>query len=111
MSSSQIPIPLPKLEEFCQRWQVIELALFGSVLCDDFRPDSDVDVLVSFAQDDPWSLFDLVDMKAELQKLFGRQVDLIERNGLRNPFRCRSILSSMDDTQNRYPRISANLNE
>ena len=69
---------------------------FGSVLRDDFRPDSDVDVLVSFNPSAPWSLFDLVTMQDELQKIFGRTVDLVEREGLRNPFRKRSILSSRE---------------
>jgi predicted nucleotidyltransferase len=66
------------------------------VLRDDFRPDSDVDVLVSFNPTAPWSLFDLVTMQDELQKIFGRTVDLVEREGLRNPFRKRSILSSRE---------------
>jgi uncharacterized protein len=95
MTQPKLPISRPKLVEFCRRWKVAELALFGSVLRDDFRPDSDVDVLVSFTPDARWGLFDLVDMQEELKNLFGREVDLVEREGLRNPFRRRSILSSM----------------
>jgi len=84
------------LAEFCRRWKVTELALFGSVLRDDFGPGSDVDVLVSFAPDAGWNLFDLVEMQEELKAIFGREVDLVERDGLRNPFRRRSILSNME---------------
>ncbi len=96
MSTSRIDFPIHQVVEFCQRWQVTEFSLFGSVLRDDFRPDSDVDVLVSFNPTAPWSLFDLVTMQDELQKIFGRPVDLVEREGLRNPFRKRSILSSRE---------------
>jgi predicted nucleotidyltransferase len=96
MVTSRINFPTDQVVEFCKRWQVNEFSLFGSVLRDDFRPDSDVDVLVSFNPAAPWSLFDLVTMQDELQKIFGRPVDLVEREGLRNPFRKRSILSSRE---------------
>ena len=66
--------------------------LFGSVLRSDFRPDSDVDVLVTFAPNAAWSVFDLVTMKEELEDLFGRPVDLVEQAGLRDPFRRHAIL-------------------
>lgn len=82
------------LATFCGRWQVRELALFGSVLRDDFTPVSDVDVLVSFDDDAPWSLWDLTTMQDELSSLLGRQVDLVEREGLRNPFRRDRILKT-----------------
>ncbi len=82
------------IRRFCSRWRVAEFSLFGSVLRDDFGPDSDVDVLVSFAADARWSSFDLVDMEEELEGLFGRKVDLVEAAGLRNPFRRREILAS-----------------
>jgi predicted nucleotidyltransferase len=80
--------------QFCARWKVTELSLFGSVLREDFGPDSDVDVLVTFSPDARWSSFDLVDMEEELEELFGRKVDLVEALGLRNPFRRRAILES-----------------
>lgn len=92
--SAKIPIPREKIAEFCDRWKITELALFGSVLRDDFRPDSDVDVLVTFAPEAEWSLFDLVGMQEELKAMFGREVDLVERKGLRNPFRRHEILST-----------------
>jgi uncharacterized protein len=84
------------VDRLCRKWKVRELALFGSVLRDDFRPDSDVDVLVTFQDDAPWSLWDLLDMRAELQELFGREIDLVEERSLHNPFRRRSILRSKE---------------
>lgn len=84
-----------KIEEFCRRRKVLELALFGSLARGDFGPDSDVDVLVTFAPDAPWSLFDLVEMQAELEEIFGRPAHLVEKAGLTNPYRRRAILSKL----------------
>jgi predicted nucleotidyltransferase len=91
---SNLRVPYNKIVDFCTRWQVTELALFGSVLRDDFRPDSDVDVLVTFVPDAPYSLFDLIRMENELRDIFGRDVDLVEKAGLRNPFRRHEILKT-----------------
>jgi predicted nucleotidyltransferase len=96
MVSRNIDIPRNEIEAFCRKWKIKELSLFGSVLRDDFRPDSDIDVLVSFEPDAPWDLFHLVDMRDELMALFGRDVDLVEKEGLRNPFRCRTILETRE---------------
>lgn len=71
-----------------------ELSFFGSVMRDDFRPDSDVDVLVTFEPEADWSLFDLVTMREELAALLGRPVDLVEEAALRNPYRRSAIQSS-----------------
>ncbi len=68
-----------RLAELCRRWSVTELSLFGSALRDDFRPDSDLDLLVTFAPDAPWSGWDFVRLQSELEALFGRKVDLAER--------------------------------
>jgi hypothetical protein len=87
-------IPKHKIADFCRKWKVIEFALFGSVLSKDFRPDSDIDVLVSFSEDVKWSLFDIVRMQNELNEIFGREVDLVEKDAIRNPFRRHSILRS-----------------
>jgi uncharacterized protein len=86
-----------RLAAFCRRWEVAELALFGSVLRDDFRPDSDVDVLVAFAPGARRGLFDLVEMEDELTRLFGRRVDLVTRRGVEDSdswLRRRAILDS-----------------
>ena len=82
---------------FCERWQITEFALFGSVLRDDFRPDSDVDVLVTFSPETHHTLFDLVQMENELKEIFQREVDLVSRRGIErslNYLRRNEILSS-----------------
>ena len=94
MSKQHITIPKKKITEFCLRWKVVEFSLFGSILREDFRPDSDVDVLVTFAPEARVSLFDLVDMQDELKVIFKRDVDLLEKDALENPFRKREILGT-----------------
>lgn len=74
--SARIQIDPNRVADFCRRHQVRRLALFGSVLRDDFRPDSDVDVLVEFAPESHAGLFELARMEAELAELVGRKVDL-----------------------------------
>ena len=92
MQKQKIRIPRKKIAEFCLRWGVVEFSLFGSILRDDFRPDSDVDVLVTFSPEARISLFELVQMKIDLEKIFHRPVDVIEKDALENPFRKREIL-------------------
>ena len=87
-------IPRKKIAEFCKRWGITEFALFGSALRADFRPDSDVDVLVSIDPKAHIGLFELVDMQLELEKMFKRSVDLVEKEGLRNPYRRSEILNT-----------------
>lgn len=99
MAEAQVTIPTDKISDFCRRWKVTELALFGSALRRDFSPDSDVDLLVSFAPEARWSLFDLVVMEGELEAMLGRDVDLVERTAVEqaeNYIRRRSILSSVE---------------
>ena len=93
MNYHGIEISKDEIAEFCRKWEVRELSLFGSVLRDDFGPNSDVDVLVSLADDAPWSLFEWIDMIDELKVIMGRPVDLVEKSGLRNPFRRHEILT------------------
>lgn len=71
-----------KIADFCRRWKITEFALFGSILRDDFRPDSDVDVLVTFAPDAEWSLLDHVQIEEELASLFGRKVEVVTREAV-----------------------------
>jgi len=97
--SARIPIDRKKVADFCRRCKITEFALFGSVLRDDFRPDSDVDVLVTFAPDAEWSLFDDVDMEEELSAIFGRKVDLVSRRAVErsdNWIRRKAILSTAE---------------
>jgi uncharacterized protein len=96
MAALAIEIDKDKLRDFCRRWKITEFALFGSVTRpEEFRADSDVDVLARFAPDAPWTLFDWVHMEDELAEIFGRPVDLVEREAVEqseNRFRKRSIL-------------------
>ena len=92
MQSKKFTLPRKKIEEFCKRWSITEFSVFGSVLRDDFGPDSDIDVLVSIDPEAKIGLFELIDMKLELQQIFKRPVDLVEKEGLRNPYRRREIL-------------------
>ncbi|MBV6391897.1 MAG: hypothetical protein KPEEDBHJ_01113 [Anaerolineales bacterium] len=85
-------IPRKKIAEFCKRWSVTEFSLFGSVLRDDFRPDSDIDVMVSIDPKAHIGLFEIAEMMIELEGMFKRPVDLIEKEGLRNPYRRSEIL-------------------
>jgi predicted nucleotidyltransferase len=99
MRGVALDIPMEAVKEFCRRWKVKELALFGSVLRDDFGPASDVDVLVEFAAEARWSLFDLVHMENELAALLGRDVDLVERAAVEqseNYIRRKHILESVE---------------
>ncbi len=94
-----IEIHRDRVTAFCGRWRITELALFGSVLREDFDTDSDVDVLVSFDPNSRWTLFDMVTMREELSRILGREVDLVSRRGIersRNPIRRREILSSAE---------------
>jgi predicted nucleotidyltransferase len=91
-----IPINLERVTAFCCKWKIAEFSLFGSVLRSDFRPESDVDILVNFTPEADWSLLDRVEMVDELKTIFGRDVDLVEEAGLRNPYRRRSILAGKE---------------
>lgn len=95
--SPRIPIDSDKLREFCLRWKITEMALFGSVLREDFRPDSDLDVLISFAPHVRWTLLDHVRMRDELIEMFGRNVDLVTKRSVErssNYLRRREILDT-----------------
>jgi predicted nucleotidyltransferase len=82
-STSGSTIPLPAgIEGFCTKWSVHRLELFGSVLRDDFRSDSDVDVLVSFETPVHPTVYQMIDMQDELETIFGRKVDLITRRSV-----------------------------
>ncbi len=82
------------LRSICERWQIREFAVFGSVLRDDFTADSDVDLLLSFEDEAPWSLWELYDLRVELEEVLGRPVDIVEPEAIRNPYRRKSILGS-----------------
>jgi len=94
-----IAIPNKKIEEFCQKWKLAELSLFGSVLREDFRPNSDIDVLVTFSPEAKWRFKDQLAMKDELATMFGHTVDLVEKRlveSSKNYIRRRHILTSLE---------------
>jgi hypothetical protein len=92
----QIAVDRTRIEEFSRKWRVKELAIFGSALRDDFGPDSDVDVLVAFEDDAEWDLWDHMNAEEELKQIFGRNVDLVEKSAIRNPFRRHHILGNRE---------------
>ena len=97
MGKKVFEIPSDKIADYCRRWKITELALFGSALREDFNLESDIDVLVTFERDAHWTLFDMVDMREELKEIFGRDVDLVSRRGIessQNYLRRKEILSS-----------------
>ena len=99
MGEIKIDIPKEKVAQFCKKWNVRELAVFGSLLSNDFDLDSDIDVLVTFSNNAERTLFDLVRMEDELKEIFGREVDIVSRRGLetsRNHLRQRSIKDSAE---------------
>lgn len=96
MVNRKVDISSQDIAGFCRRWKITEFSLFGSILRGDFRPDSDIDVLIDFAADAELDLFDLAIMKDELEEIFGRAVDLVDKQGLRNPFRRHNILTSRE---------------
>lgn len=92
----KIDVYKKQIIDFCQKWKVKEFAIFGSFLKENFNENSDVDVLVSFFQEAHHSLFDLVEMQEELKIIFGREVDIVEKEGLQNPFRRKAILKNRE---------------
>ena len=84
MKLNNIELPMRQIEAFCQRWKISEFALFGSILRDDFRSDSDIDAMVQFLPNSHNTLFDLVTMEDELKQIFNRDVDLVTRKGITN---------------------------
>ncbi len=99
MKLKNIELPIEQIKEFCDRWQVIEFALFGSILRDDFRPDSDIDVLITFSPTAKRGLTETLQMRDELQAIFDREVDLIVKAAIErseNWLRRKNILESAE---------------
>jgi predicted nucleotidyltransferase len=97
--AGSLKLDRPEVADFCRRWKVRELAVFGSALRDDFSADSDIDLLVSFEADANWGLFEQVTMETELAALLGRRVDLVSRRAIErsaNWIRRQSILESAE---------------
>ena len=96
MLATKLNISTDRIASFCQRWQLDEFSLFGSILRDDFRPDSDVDVLFQLLPGEKMTLEKFVEMRDELVVMFGREVDLVEKPLLRNPYRRDEILRTRE---------------
>jgi predicted nucleotidyltransferase len=95
----EICIPKEQLGEFCGRWKIAELRVFGSALRDDFGPSSDLDLLVRFSPEADWSLIDHVTMEEELSGIVGRKVDLVSERAIErstNWIRRKAILESAE---------------
>jgi uncharacterized protein len=96
MGTVKIKIPTENLDSFCQRYQVRRLSLFGSVLRDDFRADSDIDILVQFDSGARVSFMTLGKMQRELATIFQRPVDLIPQDGLKPVIREEVLASAQE---------------
>lgn len=97
--SLPIDLATDKIAEFCSKWLIHEFALFRSVLREDFGPDSDIDVLVTFSPEATHTVFDLAVMEKELAKILGRKVDLVDRQVVEkspNYLRRQQILGSAE---------------
>lgn len=94
-----ITVPKEEIEAFCRRHRIRRLSLFGSVLRDDFNPESDVDVLVDFEQGVDLGLLEIISMENELSAILGRKADLVDREEVEesaNYLRRRDILSTAE---------------
>lgn len=87
MPNSPLQLPQDRVVNFCKKYHIATLALFGSILTDKFGPQSDIDFLVEFEKKHIPTLFDMVDMEEELSSILGRQVDLRTANDLSPYFR------------------------
>jgi predicted nucleotidyltransferase len=87
-----------EIKQFCKKWKIRELSLFGSALTDKFNKESDIDILMAFNDNSHYGLFELAEMKSELEKIYGKEVDLVTRNSVEkshNYIRRKSILSNL----------------
>ena len=97
MTPMNLGIESDRIADFCRRWKISRLAVFGSIVRGELRPDSDIDLLVTFRSDADWTMFDHFIIEEELSHLFGREVDLISIKALeenQNPIYRRQILDS-----------------
>ena len=97
MTAMDLGVSQEQIEQFCGRWKISRLAVFGSAVEGKLRRDSDIDLLVAFAPDADWSMFDHFTMEDELARLFGRDVDLVNVRALEenpNPAYHREIVGS-----------------
>ena len=99
MTLHGIDLDAPQIQQFRHRWKITELNVFGSILTDQFGPDSDIDMLVDYEPDAEWDLFDEMHMHDELERILGRRVDIVDRFAIEhdgNRFLRSEILSTME---------------
>ena len=97
MKLGNLEIAREEIETFCKKWKIDEFSVFGSALREDFRPDSDVDVLINLAPGETMTLESYMDMRDELSALFGgREIDLVEKPLVNNPYRRKHILANRE---------------
>lgn len=89
-----VRLPIEQIKDFCRKYGVEEFSLFGSILRDDFGPESDVDVMLAFRPGYGFTFENTPDIQDDLQRIFERSVDVIEKGRIRNPIRRRAIMSS-----------------
>lgn len=97
LTIANFPLSSDAIADFCHRWHIQEMALFGSVLRDDFHPDSDIDVLVTFSPEAKRGLMMLARAKHELEEATGRKVDFVVKQSIlesANWIRQKEILNS-----------------
>jgi predicted nucleotidyltransferase len=97
MTPMNLGVGAERIAEFCRRWKITRLAVFGSFVRGELRPGSDIDLLVTFSPDADWTMFDHFAMEEELSHLFGREVDLVSVRAVEenpNPISRRAILDS-----------------
>jgi hypothetical protein len=99
LETRKLRLPMEEIASFCHKWQILEMAIFGSYLTDLCRSDSDVDILVTYSHEAKWSLFDFMDMREELKKIFGREIDVVNKKTLEkslNPIKRDAIIESSE---------------
>ena len=97
MLTGQIQLPMDKIADFCRRWKIVRLDVFGSALRTDFGSESDVDLIAEYSPSANWSLLDRVHMKHELEDMLHRKVDLLNRRALKpDSGRAASILAEAE---------------
>jgi predicted nucleotidyltransferase len=97
MKPHGVALDSQEIQDFCRRWKIKGLSVFGSILRDDFGPESDVDFVVDYDEDADWDLFDAMSMQEELEAILGRSADLLDRKGIEsseNRFLKHAILST-----------------
>lgn len=96
LKKNGIYISYKDIDDLCVKYQIIELAVFGSSIRADFSESSDIDFLVTFRPNAKISLFDIMDLEAELKEKFNRDIDVVEKDALRNPYRRKNILETSE---------------